>query len=43
MRTTLLEVGSQALKCIVKNDGASYFQVNDKVTVAIDPDDLMVY
>ena len=38
-----LEVGSQTLKCIVKNDGASYFQVNDKVTVAIDPDDLMVY
>ena len=38
-----LEAGAQHLKCIVKNDGASYFQVSDKVTVAIEPDDLMVY
>ena len=38
-----LEAEGQHLKCIVKNDGARYFQVNDQVTVAIDPDDLMVY
>ena len=39
----LLEAEGQTLKCIVKNDGNSYFHLKDLVNVAIDPADLMIY
>ena len=38
-----LESNGQQLKCIVKNDGTGYFKVGEQVSIAINPDDLMVY
>ena len=38
-----LPVGDQELKCIVKNDGYNYFQIDETVNVAIAPYDLMSY
>ena len=39
----MLDVCGQTIKCIEKNDGTKYFEVGDTVTVAISPDDLMIY
>ena len=36
-------VCGQTIKCIEKNDGTKYFEVGDTVSVAISPDDLMIY
>ena len=38
-----LQMEGQDLKCIDKNDGRQYLKKGDKVTVAIDPADLMIY
>ena len=38
-----LQMEGQDIKCIDKNDGRGYQQKGDQVTVAIDPEDLMVY
>ena len=39
----MLDVCGQTIKCIEKNDGNKYFEVGQTVTVAISPDDLMIY
>ena len=39
----MLDVCGQTIKCIEKNDGTKYFEVGQTVTVAISPDDLMIY
>jgi len=39
----MLKVCGQIIKCIEKNDGTKYFNVGDTVSVAISPDNLMVY
>ena len=38
-----IDISGQILKCIEKNDGYKYFELNDRVTVSIDPDHLMIY
>ena len=39
----MLNVCGQTIKCIEKNDGTKYFNVGETVSVAISPDNLMVY
>ena len=39
----MLDVCGQTIKCIEKNDGNKYFEVGQTVSVAISPDDLMIY
>ena len=39
----MLDVCGQTIKCIEKNDGTKYFNVGETVSVAISPDNLMVY
>ena len=39
----MLNVCGQIIKCIEKNDGTKYFNVGETVSVAINPDNLMVY
>ncbi|MBQ7486455.1 MAG: ABC transporter ATP-binding protein, partial [Clostridia bacterium] len=38
-----IDISGQILKCIEKNDGYKYFEINDLVSVTIDPDHLMIY
>ena len=39
----MIDIRGQLIKCIEKNDGYKYFDINDLVRVSLDPDHLMIY